>query len=1041
MALSYLLDPTNQFQNIAGVNNVHGFFKVYLADTDDLAVTYKDFSGTLNPERIDIDNNGRVVVIADSSRPYRVEMYEPNGALVFTQQPVWTLSTGGGVTPVSVESTDGSLTVDKVSSGGAVTYDIAVNRSDDPAFLDWVKCSWYDLVDGKYVPRYSEGTMEVGTSGLKLAAGMLYHVTATVRANKASASPWYDNVGLHFNLFDGENSVVAENFTRNVDRSILLSEDFTIDADIKAGSVPCQLYVTADGLGEGVTLDLVTLEAHRVYSGVPMIPGGVATESWVESNYQGKLVAGEGITIDPDTNTISSDAEVNVQADWTESDPDSPSYIQNKPTLAAVATTGAYSDLSGTPTLATVATTGDYGDLSNRPTIPAAQVNSDWNANSGVAQILNKPTLATVATSGSYDDLTDKPDIPAMQEQADWTEQDSSEPSFIKNKPNLSTVATSGSYDDLTDKPSIPAAQVQSNWSESDSSSKAYIQNKPSLAAVATSGSYNDLSDKPSIPTQVQSDWAQSDSTAVDFIKNKPNLAAVATSGDYDDLSNKPTIPVVPQMKDLVEGMNIHITETAQGIEISAVGGTQVQSDWTEQDSSAVDYIKNKPTLATVATSGSYTDLTDRPSIPAAQVQSDWTQSDNTAVDYIKNKPSLATVATSGSYTDLTDKPSIPAAQVQSDWSQSDNTAVDYIKNKPSLATVATTGSYSDLSNTPTINNVPAVTSGDDGKVLKASYAGGVGSYSWVTESGGTVTDVEVDGVSVVSGGVANITMPTELVPAVTSGDDGKVLKATYSGGVGTYSWETESGGTQVQADWTEQDSSDPSYIQNKPTQKTITAGTGIAITESQNSLSVYTDPNVIPTKTEMNTALAGKQGTLTAGANITIDANNEISAAGTTYTAGANITISANNEISATDTTYTAGEGVKISNQNVISADETVLWSGTKSWWSDTSDLQLSEAASHFKAIRVKAKDDWELPNTFIVFPGDNATFDVSLTGYEGGALAIKTSKFSVSGSTISLSQKIMWQVDSNKTVDVNTTASFIEFSEIVGINRIANN
>ena len=43
------------------------------------------------------------------------------------------------------------------------------------------------------------------------------------------------------------------------------------------------------------------------------------------------------------------------------------------------------------------------------PTIPAAQVNSDWDALSGVAQILNKPALSTVATSGSYDDLTDKP--------------------------------------------------------------------------------------------------------------------------------------------------------------------------------------------------------------------------------------------------------------------------------------------------------------------------------------------------------------------------------------------------------------------------------------------------------------------------------------------------------------------------------------------------------------------------------------------------------------------------------------------------------
>ena len=61
--------------------------------------------------------------------------------------------------------------------------------------------------------------------------------------------------------------------------------------------------------------------------------------------------------------------------------------------------------------LATVAVTGSYNDLTNKPTIPAAQVNSDWNATEGVAQILNKPTLADVATTGSYSDLSDKPTI------------------------------------------------------------------------------------------------------------------------------------------------------------------------------------------------------------------------------------------------------------------------------------------------------------------------------------------------------------------------------------------------------------------------------------------------------------------------------------------------------------------------------------------------------------------------------------------------------------------------------------------------------
>lgn len=53
--------------------------------------------------------------------------------------------------------------------------------------------------------------------------------------------------------------------------------------------------------------------------------------------------------------------------------------------------------------LATVATSGSYNDLSSKPTIPAAQVNSDWNASSGVAKILNKPTIPEIkyTTNGS----------------------------------------------------------------------------------------------------------------------------------------------------------------------------------------------------------------------------------------------------------------------------------------------------------------------------------------------------------------------------------------------------------------------------------------------------------------------------------------------------------------------------------------------------------------------------------------------------------------------------------------------------------------
>jgi len=77
-------------------------------------------------------------------------------------------------------------------------------------------------------------------------------------------------------------------------------------------------------------------------------------------------------------------------------------------------------------------------------------------------------------------------------------------------------------------------------------------------------------------------------------------------------------------------------------VNINRIIGEQVQSDWTQTDNQAPDYIKNKPT------------------IPAAQVNSDWDAT--TGVAQILNKPTLATVATSGSYNDLINKPTIPAA-------------------------------------------------------------------------------------------------------------------------------------------------------------------------------------------------------------------------------------------------------------------------------------------------------------------------------------------------------------------------------------------
>ena len=190
-------------------------------------------------------------------------------------------------------------------------------------------------------------------------------------------------------------------------------------------------YVVSSVLLEGArfTVNLRNLSTGAVQTSALDLP--IASEQ-----YPG-LITAEGFT---KLEGIEEGAQVNVQSDWNESTADSGAFIKNKPSLAAVATSG------------------NYNDLQNKPTIPAPQVNSDWNASSGIARILNKPNLAPVATSGSYNDLTDKPSAPEIPDQvnADWNA--TSGVSQILNKPNLATVATSGQYNDLEGKPAIPPA-------------------------------------------------------------------------------------------------------------------------------------------------------------------------------------------------------------------------------------------------------------------------------------------------------------------------------------------------------------------------------------------------------------------------------------------------------------------------------------------------------------------------------------------------------------------------------------------------------
>ena len=147
--------------------------------------------------------------------------------------------------------------------------------------------------------------------------------------------------------------------------------------------------------------------------------------------------------------------------------------------LVTVASTGSYSDLSGTPSLSTVATSGSYSDLTGTP------------------------SLSTVATSGSYSDLTGTPSLSTVATSGSYSD--------LSGTPSLSTVATSGSYNDLAVKAPVATVSTAGLMSTTD---------KSKLDGIAAGAEVN-----------VNADWnaVSGDSQ----ILNKPTIPV-----DLDDLSN-----------------------------------------------------------------------------------------------------------------------------------------------------------------------------------------------------------------------------------------------------------------------------------------------------------------------------------------------------------------------------------------------------------------------------------------------------------------------------------------------------------------------
>lgn len=382
-------------------------------------------------------------------------------------------------------------------------------------------------------------------------------------------------------------------------------------------------------------------------------------------------------------------------------------------------------DKANVADLATVATSGEYSDLINPPTNV-----SDFTNDAGY--LTEHQSLSNYYTKSETDDLLD--------DKADTSD--------------LATVATTGSYNDLSNKPTIPTVNnstitIQKNGSTVNSFTLNQSSNKTINISVPTTAS--DVSALPASTKYGASLSVSIDSTTYVVtaqLKDQDGnnlgtaqtidlpLESIVVSGSYDSATKKVVLTLKDgstidfSIADLVSGLQTEITSTnklsadlvedgttnkvytaTEKTKLSGIASgaeVNVQSDWNVTNTSSDAYIQNKPdlsiyaqssNLATVATSGSYNDLSDKPTIPTVNngtlsisgpsggstITTDVFHANQSGDSLIAFSPGTNTTINVNSSTRTITIGTTAEPNVQSNWNETDTSSDAYILNKPTI--------------------------------------------------------------------------------------------------------------------------------------------------------------------------------------------------------------------------------------------------------------------------------------------------------------------------------------------------------------------
>jgi hypothetical protein len=333
--------------------------------------------------------------------------------------------------------------------------------------------------------------------------------------------------------------------------------------------------------------------------------------------------------------------------------------VTSKPTFATVATSGSYADLTNKPTLFS----GSYADLTNKPTIPtntneltngAGYITS--SALTGYATesyVTNQGYITSAALSGyalttaipiDISDLTDTTNLLGSGGGAGRTTYITNN---VENPFSFSVAGDDSTLREISNGESIKFSGAGGVTVTTDAEGNITITG-PSLAGLATetyvttrgyitSSSLAGLATETYVTSQGYITSSALTGLATEtFVTNQGYITGLS----WNDLADKPSLAGTYTFNVAADDSTLREISSDETVKFIGAGGVTTASDaegnititgpslaglatetyvTTRGYLTTVAYadITNKPTFATVATSGSYTDLTNRPAIPS----------------------------------------------------------------------------------------------------------------------------------------------------------------------------------------------------------------------------------------------------------------------------------------------------------------------------------------------------------------------------------------------------------------------------------------